>query len=378
MNTGDLGSRMDLTEPVHRNSPRTQSIPYQTPVSLPFRQTQHSPTYMRTQSHATSPTDVGPGQLIHSHPSSHSINSPTLNHTVPSLPSFSSVPTIPQSVSKTWHNHIVPAFQTLTHNFTPQNMFHYCPLPTAPVQSLNVFIPESYTPLNSPQFLPINFVRSPVSVPSASIRLPSQVGSCMDINNIVEQTPSRIMHQPRPHRMVDLDHLSASAHVVPEIQSVPAIMFEFPQGHLQSFHEHHNMPQQWTQPPSPLSLQAPTNHHYPMYYTPYPVYQNFQPPPETPRSVTPKIKIEYSSIHATFLATIKDADALKDRKSWIKWNEGVWQAVAEGFVLGHIWDEPSPGTPLTEWNTPLSHPAVSSPPTRKEIENRLKWDKNDG
>ncbi|KAJ3858908.1 hypothetical protein EV359DRAFT_68622 [Lentinula novae-zelandiae] len=137
------------------------------------------------------------------------------------------------------------------------------------------------------------------------------------------------------------------------------------------------MPPQWTQPPSP-PLRAPTNHHYPMYYTLYPVYQNFQPPPVTPRLVTPKIKIEYSSIHATFLATIKDADALKDRKSWVKWNEGVWQAVANGFVLGHICDEPSPGTPLTEWNTPLPRPAVSSQPTRKEIENHLKWDKNDG
>ncbi|KAJ3859507.1 hypothetical protein EV359DRAFT_68099 [Lentinula novae-zelandiae] len=74
----------------------------------------------------------------------------------------------------------------------------------------------------------------------------------------------------------------------------------------------------------------------------------------------------------------QDADSLKDRKSWVKWNEGVWQAVADGFVLGHICDEPPPGTPWTEWNTPLVRPIISSQPTQKELEARLKWDKNDG
>ncbi|KAJ3850226.1 hypothetical protein EV368DRAFT_84749 [Lentinula lateritia] len=92
----------------------------------------------------------------------------------------------------------------------------------------------------------------------------------------------------------------------------------------------------------------------------------------------PKFKVEYSSIHVTFLARIKDTDSFKDRKLWVKWNEGVWQAVADGFVIGHICDESLPGTPWMEWNTPLLRPIVSSNPTRKEIETCLKWDKNDG
>ncbi|KAJ3903221.1 hypothetical protein F5879DRAFT_923240 [Lentinula edodes] len=125
-------------------------------------------------------------------------------------------------------------------------------------------------------------------------------------------------------------------------------MSQFPQEHY-PFHHRPDVPQHWI--PSPP--RGPIDGQYPMYYTPYPVYQNFQPPPEQPCSTTPKFKIEYSSIHATFLATIKDADSLKDRKSWVKWNEGVWQVVADGFVLGHICDEPSPGTPWTEWNTPI-------------------------
>ncbi|KAJ3858687.1 hypothetical protein EV359DRAFT_68809 [Lentinula novae-zelandiae] len=179
------------------------------------------------------------------------------------------------------------------------------------------------------------------------------------------------MHQPRPHRIVDLDHISASAQLIPETQSAPAILSEFPRDH------YHHLPEsnhQWF--PNPPRVQE--SHPYPTYYAPYPVYQTIQPPTEPPRSVTPKFKIEYSSIHATFLATIKDADSLKDRKSWIKWNEGVWQAVADGFVLGHICDEPLPGTPWTEWNTPLLRPTISPNPTRKELETRLKWDKNDG
>ncbi|KAJ3924608.1 MAG: hypothetical protein NXY57DRAFT_969480 [Lentinula lateritia] len=346
---------MDLTAPIHRDLPRTHSIPYQTPVSILVRHNQHSPAYMRTSNHATSQMDAGPRQ---DHPSSprsiHSsphINSPLLHSTVPSLPSFPSVPNIPQSVSETWHHRIIPAFQNLTHNFTTPNMINYQrPLPSAPPHSSNTFIPDTYTPLGSPQFLPMNFIRSPVSVP-----------------NTVERTPSRILHQPRPHRIVDLDHLSSSAQIIPEIQSAPAVMSQFPQEHY-PFHNHPDVPQHWIPSPS----RAPIDGQYPMYYTPYPVYQNFQPPPEQPRSTTPKFKIEYSSIHATFLATIEDADSLKDRKSWVKWNEGVWQAVADGFVLGHICDEPSSGTPWTEWNTPIVRPNISIHPTRKEIEARLK------
>ncbi|KAH7867624.1 uncharacterized protein C8R40DRAFT_1178935 [Lentinula edodes] len=357
MNTDDQGSRMDLTIPVHRDPPRTQSIPYQTPVSIPFRHTQHSPAYMRANTHATSPLDAGPGQLIQSFSPSHSLNSHLYHSNVQSLPSFPSVPTIPQSVSENWHTNTVPNFSPPSHNFATQNVFQNRPLPSAPVPSSNVFISESYTPLDSPTFLPINFVRSPVSVPSAFVRLPSRVGSRMDHHHIIDRTPSRIMHQPRPHRLVDLDHISTSAQLLPETQSAPAIMSEFPQEHHHCFHNHSNIP--WVPPPP----NAPAGHSFPMYYTPYPVYQNFQPPPTSPRPMTPRFKIEYSSIHAMFLATIKDADSLKDRKSWVEWNKGVWQAVADGFVLGHICDEPSPGTPWTEWNTPLIRPTVSSQPT---------------
>ncbi|KAJ3807904.1 hypothetical protein F5876DRAFT_79264 [Lentinula aff. lateritia] len=203
---------MDLMAPVHRDPPRTHSILYQTPVSIPVRHNQHSPAYMRTSNHATSPMDAGPRhdhfsppRSIHSSPHA---NSPLLHNTVPSLPSFPSVPTITQFVSETWHHHIIPTFQNLTHNFTTPNMFNYQrPLPSAPTQSSNTFIPETYTPLGSPQFLPMNFVQSPVSVPSASVHLPSHVGSQMGNNNTVKQTPSRILHQPQPHRIVScLDH----------------------------------------------------------------------------------------------------------------------------------------------------------------------------
>ncbi|KAJ3859372.1 hypothetical protein EV359DRAFT_86490 [Lentinula novae-zelandiae] len=172
---------------------------------------------------------------------------------------------------------------------------------------------------------------------------------------------------------MDLDHISTSAQLIPETQSALAIMLEFPQENHHSFHHHPNIPPHWVPPPP----HTPADHPYPMYYAPYPVYQNFQPRLESPRLMTPKFKIEYSSIHVTFLATIKDADSLKDHKSWVKWNKGVWQAVADGFVLGHICDEPPHGTPWTEWNTPLIRPAVSSQPTRKEIEAHLKWAKND-
>ncbi|KAJ4470320.1 hypothetical protein C8J55DRAFT_564055 [Lentinula edodes] len=187
----------------------------------------------------------------------------------------------------------------------------------------------------------------------------------MNVHPDIDWTPSRIMHQPRPHCIVDLDHISASAHLIPEIQSAPAIMSEFPCKHYHMLPNHSEVPHsptQWvTVPP-----RAPDNHPYPMYYTPYPVYQAF-PPPDQPRSTTPRFKIEYSSIHATFLATIEDIDSLKDRKSWVKWNEGVWQAVADSFVIGHICDEPLPGIPRTKWNTPSLLPTVSSNPMRKEL-----------
>ncbi|KAJ3898348.1 hypothetical protein F5879DRAFT_994902 [Lentinula edodes] len=185
---------------------------------------------------------------------------------------------------------------------------------------------------SDPGLTPIHFIQSPVSVPSASVRLPYRIGSCMDHHHIVEQTPSRIMHQPRPHCLVDLDHISTSAQLLPETQSALAVMSEFPQEHHHLFHNHPNIP--WVHPPP----HAPADHSYPMYYAPYPVYQNFQPPPASPRPMTPRFKIKYSSIHVTFLVTIKDADSQKDRKSW--------DTFAMNLLL--------------------------------EIEARLKWDKNDG
>ncbi|KAJ3805223.1 hypothetical protein F5876DRAFT_82022 [Lentinula aff. lateritia] len=137
----------------------------------------------------------------------------------------------------------------------------------------------------------------------------------MDVHPNVDHTPSRIMHQLHPHQTVNLDHISASAHLIPEIHSAPAIMSEFPPECYNSLSNHLNVP------PSPLQWISappgvPKNHPYPMYYTPYPVYQPFQPHHQT-RSMTPKFKIEYLSIHATFLATIKEPDSLKDRKSWV-------------------------------------------------------------
>ncbi|KAJ4500688.1 hypothetical protein C8R41DRAFT_808479, partial [Lentinula lateritia] len=248
MHRDDHGSRMDITMPVHRDPPQTQSIPYQTPVSVPFRPPQHSTAYMRTNSHATSPMDTGPGQMINNFSSPHSIHSPLHHSNVPSLPSFPSAPTLPQSVSETWHHRIVPTFQNLTHNFTSQNLFNYRPLPPAP--SSNNFLPESFTPIGSPPFLPINYVRSPVSVPPASVRLPSRLGSRMANHPAIERTPSRIMHQPCPHRIVDLDHISASAQLIPETQSAPAILSEFPRDH------YHHLPEsnhQWF--PNPLRVQ---------------------------------------------------------------------------------------------------------------------------
>ncbi|KAJ3850225.1 hypothetical protein EV368DRAFT_84748 [Lentinula lateritia] len=260
---------MDLMVPVHCDPPQTQSIPYQMLVSIPFHPMQHSPAYMHVNSHATSPMDMGPGQTIthfspsHSiHSSPHSIHSPLNHSTVPSLPSFPSVQTIPQSVSKTWHHRIIPTFQNLTHNFSPQNMFNYCPLPSASAPLLHIFIPESYTPLGSPHFPPMNYVQSPVSVPPASVYLPSRIGSRMDDHPTVEHTPSQIMHQPRPHRLVDLDHILASTQLIPETQSVPAIMSEYLRMHYHSFPSHlntHPLNQQWI----PAPIHVPDDHSYP-------------------------------------------------------------------------------------------------------------------
>ncbi|KAJ3745228.1 hypothetical protein EV360DRAFT_11057, partial [Lentinula raphanica] len=69
---------------------------------------------------------------------------------------------------------------------------------------------------------------------------------------------------------------------------------------------------------------------------------------------------------------------LRDRRSWTKWNEAVFQAVSDAFVVGHICEEPPVGVPRTKWNTPVYRPTVSDPPTTQELERQMKWDKDDG
>ncbi|KAJ3858949.1 hypothetical protein EV359DRAFT_86990 [Lentinula novae-zelandiae] len=188
------------------------------------------------------------------------------------------------------------------------------------------------------------------------------------------------MHQPQPHQLVNLDHISSpSLNFCNDLHSAPAVMTEYPR-------EQYGIPPSRpnttrTIPPwFPVHVPPPPEQSYPMYYPnpPYPYPYPYPTSSESPRSNTPRVKIEYSSIHLTFLVTIKDTDSLKDRKSWVEWNKGVWQAIADGFVLGHICNKPPPGTPQTEWNTPSLRPVLSTNPTRKELEAKLKWDKNDG
>ncbi|KAJ3972482.1 hypothetical protein EV361DRAFT_1033058 [Lentinula raphanica] len=149
-------------------------------------------------------------------------------------------------------------------------------------------------------------------------------------------------------------------------------------------------------PPTPAShvVQAssvvPYGYPHESSYLPVGRYPHYHHPPNAPypplhhaynhvqSDRESKVKVNYSSIHATFLATIRSTDALRDKKSWSKWYEGVFQAVADGFVLGHICDEPPPGQPRTKWNTPLYRPGLSVPPSEQEIEARLRWDQMDG
>ncbi|KAJ3898480.1 hypothetical protein F5879DRAFT_994749 [Lentinula edodes] len=216
----------------------------------------------------------------------------------------------------------------------------------------------------SPPVPLFNYLRSPVSVPPASIRAPSRVASRMNSPHIIDRVPSQIMHQPRPQHLVDLDRISSpSINFHPDLHSAPTIMTDFPRDHYEMAHNRPNTTRpipQWFPGPNHTPHEQPYPVYYPNHQYPFP----YPVPPEPSRSDTPRFKIEYLSIHSTFLATIKDSDSLKDRKSWVKWNEGVWQAVADGFVLGHICDEPSPGTPRTEWNTPMSRPVLPPNPTR--------------
>ncbi|KAJ3911751.1 hypothetical protein F5877DRAFT_85578 [Lentinula edodes] len=105
---------------------------------------------------------------------------------------------------------------------------------------------DSSTALGSPSFSPIHYIQSPVLVLPASVCLPSRLGSHMNVHPNLNWTPSH------PHCIMDLNHISASAYLIPEIQNV-----------LHS-------PPQWVNPP-----RAPEDHPYPMYYAPYPIYQHF-------------------------------------------------------------------------------------------------------
>ncbi|KAJ3875585.1 hypothetical protein F5051DRAFT_442251 [Lentinula edodes] len=362
---------MDLTDPVHRDC--AQSTSYQTPVSAPIRQIRHSPAYMHVPNHDRLSTGPGPGHLI-TFPSS-----PILSHINHSstIPSFPSLQTLPQSISENWHRR-VPNFPDNLHTRNQTTFNVSRPLPPTPPNSFDN-LTQSYTPDVPPPFPFFTYIRSPVSVSPASIA-PGHITSRMDFPHVINCSPSRIMHQPQPHQLVDLDRLSSpSINFHNDHHSVPPVMTEFPResyGITQSQpNTTHTIP-----PWFPVHIPPPPEQSYPMYYPnpPYPYPYPYPLSSEPHRSNTPRVKIEYSSIHSTFLATIKDTDSLKDRKTWVKWNEGVWQAVADGFVLGHICDEPPLGTPRTEWNTPLLRPVLSSNPTRKELEAKLKWDKNDG
>ncbi|KAJ3924515.1 MAG: hypothetical protein NXY57DRAFT_1086535 [Lentinula lateritia] len=316
MYTDATGSPMDLTDPVHRDC--VPSIPYQTPVSAPLRQIQHSPAYMHVPVRDRTSTGQGPGQLIN-------FSSPPIpsqihhSSTIPSLQSFPSLHMIPQSASETWH-HRVPTNHYITSR----------PLPPAP--TINNLMNDTYTPIISPPAPLFNYLRSPVSVPPASTRAPSRVASRMDSPHIVDRAPSRIVHQPRPHPIVDLHRISsASINFQNDLHSAPAVMEDFPRepyGMTQSRPATTRPGPQWF----PGPMHPPTEQPYPVYYANPPYPFPYTLPSELSRSNTPRFKIEYSSIHSTFLATIKDSDSLKDRKTWVKWNEGVWQAVADGFT----------------------------------------------
>ncbi|KAJ3857495.1 hypothetical protein EV368DRAFT_77709 [Lentinula lateritia] len=272
---------MDLTDPVHPDC--APSMSYQTPVSAPLHQIQHLPAYMHVPARDRTSTGQGLGHLMNF--SSPPIPSQIHNSsTVPSLQSFSSLHMIPQSASETWHHHVP------TNHYTTSQ-----PLPPAPTNSINNLMNNTYTPIVSPPIPLFNYLQSPVLVPPALTCTPS----CMGSPHLIDHVPSRIVHQPQPHQIVDLD----------------------------------------------CPMHPPTEQQYPLYYANPPYPFPYTLPPESSHSDTPRFKIEYSSIHSMFLATIKDLDSLKDRKSWVKWNEGVWQAVANGFVLGHICDKPPLGSP---------------------------------
>ncbi|KAJ3803814.1 hypothetical protein F5876DRAFT_84361 [Lentinula aff. lateritia] len=291
---------MDLTDPVHPDC--APSMSYQIPVSAPLRQIQYLPAYMHVPARDRTSTGQGPGHLMNF--SSPPIPSQIHNSsTVPLLQSFSSLHMIPQSASETWHHRVS------TNHYTTS-----CPLPPAPTNSINNFMNNTYTPIVSPPIPLFNYLQSPVLVPPALTCTPSRMGS----PHLIDHVPSRIVHQPRPHQIVDLDRISlVSINFHNDLHSAPAIMADFPR-------DNYRMTQ--SRPPTirpvlqwfPGPMHPPTEQQYPLYYANPPYSFPYTLPPESSHSDTPCFEIEYSSIHSTFLATIKDLDSLKDRKSWVK------------------------------------------------------------
>ncbi|KAJ3884641.1 hypothetical protein GG344DRAFT_83730 [Lentinula edodes] len=130
---------------------------------------------------------------------------------------------------------------------------------------------QTYTPDVPPSFPFSNYLQSPVPVPPASIA-PGCIASRMGSPHVIDRSPSRIMHQPQPHQLVDLDRLSSpSLTFHNDHHSTPAVMAEFPR-------ESYGIPQSrpnttHTIPPwFPVHIPPPPEQSYPMYYPnpPYP------------------------------------------------------------------------------------------------------------
>ncbi|KAJ3901226.1 hypothetical protein F5879DRAFT_1004020 [Lentinula edodes] len=190
MYTDDTGSPMDLTDPVHRDC--TPSASYHMPVSVPLCPNHHSPAYMHVPTRDGTSPGLGPRQLI-TFPSPPVPSQIHHSSTIPSLPSFPSIQTIPQFVSETWH-HCIPTFP----NTLPfQNQYHISrPLPPALTNYFNELMLNTYTPTTSPHIRLFDHLRSPVSVPPASPRAPSRIASRMGSPQVIDRVLSRIMHQP--------------------------------------------------------------------------------------------------------------------------------------------------------------------------------------
>ncbi|KAJ3915163.1 hypothetical protein F5877DRAFT_82101 [Lentinula edodes] len=269
---------MDLTDPVHHNC--APSTSYQTPVSAPLHQIQHSPAYMHIPNCDHLSTGPGPGHLI-TFPSS-----PILSHMNHSsmIPSFPSLQTLPQSISENWHHH-VPNFPDNLHTQTHFNFSR--PLPPAPPNSFNN-LTQTYMPDVPPPFPFFNYLRLPVSVPPASIA-PGRIASRMDFSQVPNQSPSRIMHQPQPQQLVNLDRISSpSLNFHDDLHSAPAVMTEYPRepyGISPSRPNTTHMIPPWF----PVHVPPPPEQAYPMYYPnpPYPYPYPYSTSSESPCLNTP-------------------------------------------------------------------------------------------